>query len=130
LKTLKEVKVGENVPIEDTVNPIITGFNTTTEGTRVAVITYIENGVTKTVNYEYTVTDSVTSISIHTAPKEGQKYGEELDLTGAKINVVKGSATEQKDITTSMIKTGTYNKNQLGEQTVTVQYGTKQMEHQ
>ncbi len=122
---VKEVKVGENVPTEDTVNPIITGFNTTTEGTRIAVITYIENGVTKTVNYEYTVTDSVTSISIHTAPKEGQKYGEELDLTGAKINVVKGSATEQKDITTSMIKTGTYNKNQLGEQTVTVQYGTK-----
>jgi len=122
---VKEVKVGENEPTEDTVNPIITGFNTTTEGTRVAVITYIENGVTKTVNYEYTVTDSVTSISIHTAPKEGQKYGEELDLTGAKINVVKGSATEQKDITTSMIKTGTYNKNQLGEQTVTVQYGTK-----
>ena len=105
---------------------MISNFDTTTEGTKTAVITYTENGVTKTVNYEYTVTDSVTSISIDTAVKEAQKYNEELDLTGATIKVTKGSGEEIVQIAKSMIKAGTYNKTTLGEQTVTVEYGGQQ----
>ena len=105
---------------------MISNFDTTTEGTRTAVITYTENGVTKTVNYEYTVTDSVTSISIDTAVKEAQKYNEELDLTGATIKVTKGSGEETVQIAKSMIKAGTYDKTTLGEQTVTVEYGGQQ----
>ena len=103
---------------------MISNFDTTTEGTRTAVITYTENGVTKTVNYEYTVTDVVTSISIDTAVKEAQKYNEELDLTGAKIKVISGKGTKVINIEQSMI-TG-YDKTTLGEQTVTVEYGGKQ----
>ena len=105
---------------------MISNFDTTTEGTRTAVITYTENGVTKTVNYEYTVTDSVTSISIDTAVKEAQKYNEELDLTGATIKVTKGSGEEIVQIAKSMIKAGTYDKTTLGEQTVTITYGGQQ----
>ena len=105
---------------------MISNFDTTTEGTKTAVITYTENGVTKTVNYEYTVTDSVTSISIDTAVKEAQKYNEELDLTGATIKVTKGSGEETVQIAKSMIKAGTYDKTTLGEQTVTVEYGGQQ----
>ena len=105
---------------------MISNFDTTTEGTKTAVITYTENGVTKTVNYEYTVTDSVTSISIDTAVKEAQKYNEELDLTGATIKVIKGSGEEIVQIAKSMIKAGTYDKTTLGEQTVTVEYGGQQ----
>ena len=104
---------------------MISNFDTTTEGTRTAVITYTENGVTKTVNYEYTVTDVVTSISIDTAVKEAQKYNEELDLTGAKIKVISGKGTKVINIEQSMI-TG-YDKTTLGEQTVTVEYGGKQI---
>ena len=105
---------------------MISNFNTTTEGTRTAIITYTENGVTKTVNYEYTVTDSVTSISIDTAVKEAQKYNEELDLTGATIKVISGKGTKVISLEQSMIKAGTYDKTTLGEQTVTVEYGGQQ----
>ena len=105
---------------------MISNFDTTTEGTRTAVITYTENGVTKTVNYEYTVTDSVTSISIDTAVKEAQKYNEELDLTGATIKVISGRGTKVISLEQSMIKAGTYDKTTLGEQTVTVEYGGQQ----
>ena len=105
---------------------MISNFDTTTEGTRTAVITYTENGVTKTVNYEYTVTDSVTSISIDTAVKEAQKYNEELDLTGATIKVISGKGTKVISLEQSMIKAGTYDKTTLGEQTVTVEYGGQQ----
>ena len=105
---------------------MISNFDTTTEGTKTAVITYTENGVTKTVNYEYTVTDSVTSISIDTAVKEAQKYNEELDLTGATIKVISGKGTKVISLEQSMIKAGTYDKTTLGEQTVTVEYGGQQ----
>ena len=105
---------------------MISNFDTTIEGTRTAVITYTENGVTKTVNYEYTVTDSVTSISIDTAVKEAQKYNEELDLTGATIKVISGRGTKVISLEQSMIKAGTYDKTTLGEQTVTVEYGEQQ----
>ena len=105
---------------------MISNFDTTTEGTRTAVITYTENGVTKTVNYEYTVTDSVTSISIDTAVKEAQKYNEELDLTGATIKVISGRGTKVISLEQNMIKAGTYDKTTLGEQTVTVEYGGQQ----
>ena len=105
---------------------MISNFDTTTEGTRTAVITYTENGVTKTVNYEYTVTDSVTSISIDTAVKEAQKYNEELDLTGATIKVISGRGTKVISLEQNMIKAGTYDKTTLGEQTVTVKYGGQQ----
>lgn len=117
----REVGLPEGIEITD---EMISGFDTSTEGTRTATITYKENGVTKTANYTYTVTDTVKSISMGTAPKEAQKYGEELDLEGATIEVVKGSKTETKELESTMIKAGTYDKEKLGEQTVTVEYGT------
>ena len=117
----REVGLPEGIEITD---EMISGFDTSTEGTRTATITYKENGVTKTANYTYTVTDTVKSISMGTAPKEVQKYGEELDLEGATIEVVKGSKTETIAIESTMIKAGTYDKKKLGEQTVTVEYGT------
>lgn len=122
LEILVTREIGTPTPVKVTTG-MISNFSTTEEGTRTAVITYKENGVTKTVDYTYTVTDTVKSVSIGTAPEEAQKYGEELDLTGATIEVEKGSKTETKSITKEMIKEGTYNKETLGEQTVTVEYG-------
>ena len=125
LSILVTRETGTPEAIEVTSN-MISNFNTTTEGTRTAIITYTENGVTKTVNYEYTVTDSVTSISIDTAVKEAQKYNEELDLTGATIKVISGKGTKVISLEQNMIKAGTYDKTTLGEQTVTVEYGGQQ----
>ena len=105
---------------------MLTNFSTTTEGTRTATITYTENGITKTTTFTYTVTDTVTSISVKTQPTNDTKYGENADLTGATIDVVKGSGTTTIPVTNDMIQQGTYNPTTLGSQQVTIQYGGQQ----
>ena len=78
---------------------MIPSFNTTTEtsGTpRSSDIEYTENGTTVKVPYTYTVTDTVTNINVNTQPTKATKYGENADLTGATIDVVKGSKITYK----------------------------------
>ena len=105
---------------------MLTNFSTATEGTRIATITYTENGITKTTTFTYTVTDTVTNINVNTQPTKATKYGENADLTGATIDVVKGSGTTTIPVTKDMIKPGTYNPNQTGNQTIKVIYGGKE----
>ena len=105
---------------------MLTNFSTATEGTRIATITYTENGITKTTTFTYTVTDTVTNINVNTQPTKATKYGENADLTGVTINVVKGSGTTTIPVTKDMIKPGTYNPNQTGNQTIKVIYGGKE----
>ena len=105
---------------------MLTNFSTATEGKRTATITYTENGITKTTTFTYTVTDTVTNINVNTQPTKATKYGEDVDLTGVTINVVKGSGTTTIPATKDMIKPGTYNPTTLGSQQVTIQYGGQQ----
>ena len=108
---------------------MIPSFNTTTEtsGTpRSSDIEYTENGTTVKVPYTYTVTDTVTNINVNTQPTKATKYGKDADLTGATIDVVKGSGTTTIPVTKDMIKPGTYNPNQTGNQTIKVIYGGKE----
>ena len=107
-------------------NSMLTNFSTATEGTRTATITYTENGITKTTTFVYTVKDTVTSISVKNGPTNATKYGEDIDLTGVTIDVVKGSGTTTIPVTKDMIKPGTYNPTTLGSQQVTIQYGGQQ----
>ena len=105
---------------------MLTNFSTATEGTRIATITYTENGITKTTTFTYTVTDTVTNINVNTQPTKATKYGENADLTGVTINVVKGSGTTTIPVTKDMIKPGTYSPTTLGSQQVTIQYEGQQ----
>ena len=108
---------------------MIPSFNTTTEtsGTpRSSDIEYTENGTTVKVPYTYTVTDTVTNINVNTQPTKATKYGEDVDLTGVTIDVVKGSGTTTIPVTKDMIKPGTYNPNQTGNQTIKIIYGGKE----
>ena len=105
---------------------MLTNFSTATEGKRTATITYTENGITKTTTFTYTVTDTVTNINVNTQPTKATKYGEDVDLTGVTINVVKGSGTTTIPATKDMIKPGTYNPNQTGNQTIKIIYGGKE----
>lgn len=68
---------------------------------------------------------SVTDIELKSAPAKTKYYiGEELDLSGAVITVyMENGNSEDKDVTSDMISG--YDKNQLGEQTVTVTYKEK-----
>ena len=105
---------------------MLTNFSTATEGKRTATITYTENGITKTTTFTYTVTDTVTNINVNTQPTKATKYGEDADLTGVTIDVVKGSGTTTIPVTKDMIQQGTYNPTTLGSQQVTIQYGGQQ----
>lgn len=98
---------------------MISGFTTDEEGTRTVTITYEENGETKTVEYEYTVKDKITSVVLKTQPNKTEyEYGDNLDLTGATLEVTKGSGKTTIPVTQEMI-TG-YDANKLGEQNLTV----------
>ena len=64
---------------------------------------------------------AIDSIEIKKLPKTSYIEGQNLDITNGKIRVVYNNKTEEEiDITSSMV-TG-YNKNQIGEQTLTVTY--------
>ena len=103
-------------------NSMLTNFSTATEGTRTATITYTENGITKTTTFVYTVKDTVTSISVKNGPTNATKYGEDIDLTGVTIDVVKGSGTPTIPVTKDMIKAGTYDPDKTGNQVIKIVY--------
>ncbi len=117
----REQGVQEAIPVTE---DMVKGFSTATEGTRTATIEYTENGTTKTITYQYTVADSVTSIKLLTQPDKTQyNFGEAINLTGATIEVVKGSGKTTIPVENTMIST--YTPNKLGEQQLTVTYGGK-----
>lgn len=67
------------------------------------------------------VGNSLRSVSLYKEPdKTVYKVGESLDLTGAKIKVVKSSATSYLAVTSDMISG--YNPNKIGVQTITITY--------
>ena len=103
-------------------NSMLTNFSTATDGTRTATITYTENGITKTTTFVYTVKDTVTSISVKNGPTNATKYGEDIDLTGVTIDVVKGSGTTTIPVTKDMIKAGTYDPDKTGNQVIKIVY--------
>ena len=101
---------------------MVSGFNSSVENESLLLtVSYTENGITKTTNYNVSVTDTVTGIALKGTTPSVSKYGEELDLTGVTIEVTKGSGKDTVNVTNSMISG--FDKNTLGEQTVTVTYG-------
>ena len=96
---------------------MVSGYNPNKEGDQTLTITYAG----KTANETVTVVDNVVAISIKKVPnKTTYNYGEGLDLTGAKLNVVKNSGTYIIEITNDMVSG--YDSNKEGTQTVTVTY--------
>lgn len=70
----------------DLTNSMISGFDSTTPGTKQITVTFNN----KTYQYSVTVKDRTLGISIKTLPNKLEyKKGENLDLTGATLNVVK-----------------------------------------
>ena len=97
---------------------MISGFDSSTPGTKQIKVSF--NG--KTYNYTITVKDRMLGISIRTLPKKLEyNVGENLDLTGATLNVVKDSGTSIIDITSDMVSG--FDKNKEGMQVITVSYG-------
>ena len=101
----------------------ISTFNPSQLGTQVINVTY--EGFTK--NFGVIVEDSIQSIEIKTKPKISYKYGEELDVTGGEINVIRSSGVTTVAITKSMVSG--YNPETLGNQELTVTYEGKQAKY-
>ena len=98
-------------------NSMISGFDSTTPGTKQITVTFNN----KKYNYSITVKDKTLGISIKTLPNKLEyKKGENLDLTGATLNVVKESGTTTIKITANMVSG--YDKNKTGMQVITVTY--------
>ena len=96
---------------------MISGFNSTTPGTKQITVTFNN----KKYNYSITVKDKTLGISIKTLPNKLEyKKGENIDLTGATLNVVKESGTTTIKITANMVSG--YDKNKTGMQVITVTY--------
>ena len=51
----------------------ITGYNPTTEGPQTITVSYKENGVTKTANYNVNVKNSLVSIAVTTNPTKTKR---------------------------------------------------------
>ena len=102
----------------DLTKEMISGFDSSTPGTKQITVTF--NG--KTYHYTITVKDKILGISIRTLPNKLEyNLGENLDLTGATLNVVKDSGTSVINITSDMVSG--FDKNKEGMQVITVSYG-------
>ena len=98
-------------------NSMISGFDSTTQGTKTIKVKFEDNTYTYTVN----VQDRTLGISIKDLPnKTVYKKGESLDLTGATLNVIKDSGVTVKNITNDMVSG--FDKNKEGYQVITVSY--------
>ena len=98
-------------------NSMISGFDSTTPGTKTIKVKFEDNTYTYTVN----VQDRTLGISIKDLPnKTVYKKGESLDLTGATLNVIKDSGVTVKNITNDMVSG--FDKNKEGYQVITVSY--------
>ena len=103
----------------DITEDMVKGYDPMKLGEQTLTITY--GGIQKT--YKVNVNDYITGITIQKPNKTEYKYGEELNLEGATYveNYKSGATSEAKNIIASMISG--YNKNKLGNQTVTVTVG-------
>lgn len=95
---------------------MISGYDKNQLGEQTVTVTYV--GLTTT--FKVTVVDFVSGIEMKNLPaKVSYKYGEELDVAGGKINIVKASGAKEEVALVASMVSG-YNKNQIGEQTLTV----------
>jgi len=108
--------------VEVLTSEMVTGFDSSVEGNNIPLtVTYTENGITKNTTYNINVADLIIGFTITSLPKTNYKYGEDLNVTGGKLTIQKGSGDTEIDLTSGMVSG--YNPNTLGTQTLTVTYG-------
>lgn len=98
---------------------MVSGFTSTQEGSQTLVVTNDWGEGSFSANYTVTVVDPVIEVRVTTPPdKTRYRLGDDLDLTGGELSIVKKSGTYTTPIDGSMV-TG-YDKDTLGNQSVTV----------
>ena len=96
---------------------MISGFESKKEGTQTIKVSY--KGFESSFNVN--IKDTIKAISMASMPnKTSYKYGEDIDITGTTINVVKTSGVYTINVTKDMISG--YSPNTPGNQSITVTY--------
>ncbi len=106
----------------------VEGYDPNTVGKQELTVSYTENGKTVTTKLEVEVLENeVKTISWNSLP-EKLRYieGQELDLTGGSIDVVYANGEESTIALSSSMISG-YDRDEIGEQTVTVNYGDQKL---
>ena len=98
----------------------ITGYNKNKLGNQAITVRYNE----KIATFQVTVKDYITNLEIVEPTKKEYNYGEDLDLSGLSVKAVMKSGNKT-NITINNCKITGYDKNKIGDQTVTVNYGGK-----
>ncbi len=107
----------------------VTGFSSSQERTGLPLtVTFTENAIAKTTTYNIDIIDSVKSIRIVQTPKTDYRYNQNLDVSTGTIEIVKGSSTTTVPMTSDMVSG--YNKQTLGNQTLTITYGGETVQYQ
>ena len=97
---------------------MITGYNPKAEGTQTIKVEY--KGLQG--NFQVKIEDKIKGISVNTEPNKTEyKYGENLDITGATIDVVKSSGITTIPVTPNMVSG--FSATTPGTQIITITYG-------
>ena len=98
----------------------IIGYNKNKLGNQTVTVSYNE----KIATFQVTVKDYITNLEIVEPTKKEYNYGEDLNLSGLSVKAVMKSGNKT-NITINNCKITGYDKNKIGDQTVTVNYGGK-----
>ena len=124
----RETGLPEVVDLSDS-RVSVTGFNSSQEKTGLSLtVTFTENDNSKTTSYNVNIKDTVKSIKIENQPKTNYKYNEELDVSTGTLEIERGSGKTSIPITSDMVSG--YNKQTLGNQTLTITYGGETVQYQ
>ena len=98
----------------------ITGYNKNKLGNQTVTVSYNE----KIATFQVTVKDYITNLEIVEPTKKEYNYGEDLNLSGLSVKAVMKSGNKT-NITINNCEITGYDKNKIGDQKVTVNYGGK-----
>ena len=98
----------------------ITGYDKNKLGNQTVTVSYNE----KIATFQVTVKDYITNLEIVEPTKKEYNYGEDLNLSGLSVKAVMKSGNKT-NIAINNCKITGYDKNKIGDQTVTINYGGK-----
>lgn len=112
-----EMTSGKVIEI-DVTSDMVSGYDAQTVGEQTITLSYEDVDIV----FNVVVSDTIKNITLRTLPKKLQyNYGDELDISGAEIEMEMASGEKNTvDVTENMISG--YDKKTVGEQTVTVKY--------
>ena len=106
---------GANGSIIALTNNMISGFDSTTPGTKNLTVKYVKDGKTYTKTFQVAVINTINHIEVIAPTKTNYKYGENLNLAGGTVKIHMEDGTIKTVPLTDKMVTG-YDKTKPGQQ--------------